>query len=514
MAEHDLDKLNIHSSREIIARHGLTLPELFNFCLEFYKEEKHQFHLTYEQKNQLAAYWRQSTLGPYHPDKLNPGYFDFVGNDRKNAWQALGEISSNGAMAGFCNLLETSCPSLVPWIRHKKREKLKLEQELMKKKEDELRQLHEEEAESQKLINIVKRAEALQIDSQINSTENDEDSEEDMPVLEKNIRNVSERTPMQSIPKESIQTSDFNDDAVSEKETAISDPKSSNGEAMQQSNPEMDNTLAQHFTCIMYLKSLRESGHVITPEQERYIEQMKNFVLAYYSQPGVSVTPNQSNILDELQKLSSNSNDPNPSNKFSEIIENGVTQSQEKDDINVKEIENGVLNGYASQNNEVCQSLCEADSEVNEQESSLLNENSTEEVTDVDVKEWTSVGVELFIGEVSKEPDSILTVGRGETVTVRIPTYESGNALYWEFATQDYDIGFGASFESQDVPENNEEVACHRDAILPILRRSSHEKVITGSHSYPRSGTYLLFFDNSYSLLRSKTVYYRVFYTR
>ena len=45
--------------------------------------EKHQFNLSYDQKNQLAAYWRQSTLGPYHPDKLNPGYFDFVGNDRK-----------------------------------------------------------------------------------------------------------------------------------------------------------------------------------------------------------------------------------------------------------------------------------------------------------------------------------------------------------------------------------------------------------------------------------------------
>ena len=46
--------------------------------------EKHQFNLSYEQKNQLAAYYRQSTLGPYHQDKLNPGYFDFVGNDRKS----------------------------------------------------------------------------------------------------------------------------------------------------------------------------------------------------------------------------------------------------------------------------------------------------------------------------------------------------------------------------------------------------------------------------------------------
>ena len=129
--------------------------------------------------------------------------------------------------------------------------------------------------------------------------------------------------------------------------------------------------------------------------------------------------------------------------------------------------------------------------------------------SDSEVKLWAKTGVDIFIGEVAQDPDSILKVGRGETVTVRIPTYESGSALYWEFATEHYDIGFGASFEWED-----EEKGVRREPILPILRRSSQEKVITGSHAYPRAGTYLLLFDNSYSLLRSKTVYYRVFYTR
>ena len=41
----ELDQLNIHSSRDIIARHGLTLPELFNFSLEFYKEGYCQYNL-------------------------------------------------------------------------------------------------------------------------------------------------------------------------------------------------------------------------------------------------------------------------------------------------------------------------------------------------------------------------------------------------------------------------------------------------------------------------------------
>jgi len=53
-----------------------------------------------------------------------------------------------------------------------------------------------------------------------------------------------------------------------------------------------------------------------------------------------------------------------------------------------------------------------------------------------------------------------------------------------------------------------------QDEILPVLRRNSQEEVIVGSHMYPGQGVYLLKFDNSYSLLRSKTLYYRVYYTK
>ena len=52
------------------------------------------------------------------------------------------------------------------------------------------------------------------------------------------------------------------------------------------------------------------------------------------------------------------------------------------------------------------------------------------------------------------------------------------------------------------------------DEIIPVYRRDCHEEVYCGSHSYPGRGVYLLKFDNSYSLWRSKTLYYRVYYTR
>lgn len=52
--------------------------------------------------------------------------------------------------------------------------------------------------------------------------------------------------------------------------------------------------------------------------------------------------------------------------------------------------------------------------------------------------------------------------------------------------------------------------------IVPIYRRDCQNEVYAGSHAYPpgEGGVYLLKFDNSYSLWRSKTLYYRVFYTR
>ncbi len=52
------------------------------------------------------------------------------------------------------------------------------------------------------------------------------------------------------------------------------------------------------------------------------------------------------------------------------------------------------------------------------------------------------------------------------------------------------------------------------DEIVAVYRRDSHLEVYCGSHAYPGRGVYLLKFDNSYSLWRGKTLYYRVYYTR
>ena len=148
------------------------------------------------------------------------------------------------------------------------------------------------------------------------------------------------------------------------------------------------------------------------------------------------------------------------------------------------------------------------------------------------------IGADDFISEMKKDPDSCIVVGRGECVTVRVPTRADGSALYWEFATENFDIAFGLSFEwGYSVPSSssttpgsgpqsdaasgegaskasNPDALTRVDPILPILRRNSHEQVISGRHKFPGAGVYLLQFDNSYSRVRSKTLYYRVYYTK
>lgn len=208
-----------------------------------------------------------------------------------------------------------------------------------------------------------------------------------------------------------------------------------------------------------------------------------------------------------------------------------------------------------------------------EQEMSLIEErdrcesdNESDEFAVVQpASMWTRSDLKDFKEEVSKgKGDGVIRIGHGDCVTVKVPTLEGGSSLFWEFATDSYDVGFGVYFEWQkpnttevtvhvsesdddeDLDDNelgendeDEEITCNTDdlesgsqqiplkgtsssllnrpplsIIVPVYRRESQNEVYCGSHNYPGEGTYLLKFDNSFSLWRSKTLYYRIFYTR
>ncbi|XP_062492137.1 protein TMED8 isoform X1 [Pezoporus occidentalis] len=160
---------------------------------------------------------------------------------------------------------------------------------------------------------------------------------------------------------------------------------------------------------------------------------------------------------------------------------------------------------------------------------------------------WTTEKTKEFKAKVGREKNGRMVVKRGEVVTVRVPTHPHGKCICWEFATDDYDIGFGVYFdwttvtstaitvqvsessdeEDEEEEEENEGLAPVGDVergsksylrnrygeIMPVYRRNSHREVQAGSHEYPGEGIYLLKFDNSYSLLRNKTLFFHVYYT-
>ncbi|XP_068907789.1 Golgi resident protein GCP60 [Tenebrio molitor] len=192
--------------------------------------------------------------------------------------------------------------------------------------------------------------------------------------------------------------------------------------------------------------------------------------------------------------------------------------------------------------------------ESNEEVSNLNDSNQeSSENGLIPASMWTRSDIQVFKQAVAQaEGDGVVRVGHGETVTVRVPTHPEGSRLFWEFATDHYDIGFGVYFEygtptsdqvSVHVSESDDEDLEDGDEdtyddetiqtgdleagsvavngvskpllteIVPVYRRDCQSEVYAGSHEYPGQGVYLLKFDNSYSLWRSKTLYYRVYYT-
>lgn len=94
-------------------------------------------------------------------------------------------------------------------------------------------------------------------------------------------------------------------------------------------------------------------------------------------------------------------------------------------------------------------------------EAAPLNEDDSDELQEdwppiAPAEMWTTKGVEEFKEAIRREAgDAVIKVGHGETVTVRVPTHENGSCLFWEFATDGYDIGFGVYFE-WSKPESNQ----------------------------------------------------------
>ncbi|RWS04967.1 Golgi resident protein GCP60-like isoform X2 [Dinothrombium tinctorium] len=451
---------------------GFALDELFKKAIKFFKDnESKAFHPSYNDRNYLLALVLQVKHGAYNESKEPPlGPFDLVGRDRRQAWSDLGTMSKEEAMSTFIKLLDKLCPLFKPFVEAHKREKD--EKERQRLEEEEKQRLEKEKKEQEMMaINASKREEQLK--------------------------------------KQAIQ------------------------EALNRQTYQQFAAYAQQ----QYPNNKEQQDLLIKQLQEQHYQQ--------YTQQ----------MLQHQLKHQSNRNSVN-SGPDSPLLNNSAQglpsyQSTEK----VVEV-----NSKAAEQNFAANVTDDGENEEDEEPSEEEN-GSDEEVGPIaNAQMWTRKEIKEFKDSIRKDSsDGIIKVGHGEIVTVRVPTHPDGTCIFWEFATDSYDIGFGLLFEwtknpgsqvsvhiseseDEDEEDDEDDLGTNQSSepgndvergrvvdaksgedddstspcsvIIPIYRRDCHEEVFAGSHPYPGKGVYLLKFDNSYSLWRSKTLYYRVYYTR
>ncbi|KAM9315391.1 Golgi resident protein GCP60 [Gastrophryne carolinensis] len=455
-------------------RWGFSLEELYTLALKFFKEKDGKaFHPTYEEKLKLVALHKQVLLGPYNPDTCpEVGFFDVLGNDRRKEWAALGNMSKQEAMTEFVALLNRCCSLFSTYVTSHKIEK---EEQERKRREEEERRRREEEERQRLLREEEKRR---------------REAEERMRREEEERMRVEDERFRMEQQKQQIM-------AALNSQTAVQ---------------------FQQYAAQQYPGNFEQQQLLIRQLQEQHYQQyMQQLYQVQLAQQQAALHKQQEMA---LSGSGCSANSPTKANGGSATT--GESPS---------------VNGQSHPHIDGPETELEADPLDD------ILENGPKESAPVIAAPsmWTRPQIKDFKEKIRQDADSVITVGRGEVVTVRVPTHEEGSYLFWEFATDNFDIGFGVYFEWTDSPNtavsvhvsessedeeedeenpNSEEKAKKNankpqlDEIVPVYRRDCHEEVYAGSHQYPGRGVYLLKFDNSYSLWRSKTVYYRVYYTR
>ncbi|KAH9516754.1 Golgi resident protein GCP60 [Dermatophagoides farinae] len=466
------------SDQKVVDNKNITIEwpydekDLYKISLNFFKEnEGKAFHPSYDQRNMLVALTLQEKHGKFNQEKAIPlGALDFVGHDRRNAWISLNTMPANEARQQFFELLDKLCPFFRSYLiavrcdmEEKERKQKELEELKLRKLEELEKCRAEEEARAKRLV--IKELLNRQTINQF-TTYAQQQYPDSIELQEQLVKQLQEQHFQQYI----------------EQMTMDQQGQSNNNHYLPSCNVDTSDV---------------NNGNLLQCENTG------------------------TNVADNIGKLSSNG------------------------DNNIDEIHSS-----SSMQNEIDQDA-EEDEESDDDDESILSRQVS------NASMWTRKDLVAFKDSVQAEGGhGIIKVGHGEIATIRVPTHDDGSCIFWEFATDNYDIGFGLFFEwnsspdsqvsvyfseSEDDEEDEQEPSttghdiekgtnrvlnsrpssCRPgvdhppiSAIIPIYRRDSHEEVFAGNHVYPGKGVYLLKFDNSYSLWRSKTLYYRVYYTK
>ncbi|EDW05576.2 Golgi resident protein GCP60 [Drosophila mojavensis] len=493
-------------SATTLEKWGFPLLELYRLAFTFYKQNSGKaIHLSYEDNLKLIAFKQQAALGPFNTNRAPAlGVLDVIGRDRQQHWQLLGDITREQAMEGFIDLLDTMCSAFRPYI------------EAVRQNRD---------------ANLKADLRRMELEKEAREKREREQQE----LLEEGYKEELQRRQLQdALNKQTYQQFKL----YAEKQFP--------------GNPEQQAVLIHQLQ--------REHYHQYM--QQLHLQSQMQSNLSQEEQQTLEMDKDKDTLLHvELQEHSggdgagggnnNNNNNNNNINSRSDGSSSTVNNSPGHSNL-VQAMDTLQLSTLESQQQEQPEQL-------QEQLEGEGNEEYSEYVMIRPAKIWTRPDIEQFKTEVSAgDGDGVITIGHGDTVTVRVPTNMNGKCIFWEFATDNYDIGFGIYFEwakpvtsevTVHVSDSDEDDECLDEdylsttedlesgsmsqdrntlaaqaaamaakppisIIVPIYRRECYNEVYVGSHSYPGEGVYLLKFDNSYSIWRSKTLYYRVYYER
>ncbi|XP_071039298.1 retinal-binding protein-like [Parasteatoda tepidariorum] len=97
-----------------------------------------------------------------------------------------------------------------------------------------------------------------------------------------------------------------------------------------------------------------------------------------------------------------------------------------------------------------------------------------------------------------------LIIPRAAFSEIELNCKEANSVIEWEFETKTRDIGFGLFFKELEA-EDKEKII----EIVSLQRLDAENFSETGMLKCDKPGTYILLFDNSYSWIRSKEIYYK-----
>uniref|UniRef100_A0A671LYA6 SEC14-like protein 2 n=1 Tax=Sinocyclocheilus anshuiensis TaxID=1608454 RepID=A0A671LYA6_9TELE len=103
--------------------------------------------------------------------------------------------------------------------------------------------------------------------------------------------------------------------------------------------------------------------------------------------------------------------------------------------------------------------------------------------------------------------DQFITISRGSSYQLDYEVLFPNCVLRWQFASEGSDIGFGLFLKTKG---NETKKAEAMREILPTERYNSHLVPEDGSYTCEESGIYVVWFDNTYSVLHSKKVSFTV----